>query len=140
MKRLFLGVLFTLALVILAWAGGLTLFPSAPVLTITDNAAGLAWGGKYRRDLAGYLLAYAVNDADYMEECLIDLGNVLTYDFEALPADVVRTVTKLILFYMLMIRRRSGARPVMKLAISFYSTPHQARRLVYRKLIKYPGD
>jgi len=95
MKRLFLGVLFTLALVILAWAGGLTLFPSAPVLTITDNAAGLAWGGKYRRDLAGYLLAYAVNDADYMEECLIDLGNVLTYDFEALPADVVRDGNKI---------------------------------------------
>ena len=90
MKRLFLGLLFTLALVILAWAGGLTLFPSAPVLTISDNASGLSWDANLEADLAGYLLAYAVNDGNYMEEALIDLGNVLTYDFEALPADVVQ--------------------------------------------------
>ena len=95
MKRLFLGLLFTLALVILAWAGGLTLFPSAPVLTISDNASGLSWDANLEADLAGYLLAYAVNDANYMEEALIDLGNVLTYDFEALPADVVRDGNKI---------------------------------------------
>lgn len=88
MKQLIIGLLFCLGLLVLAWAGGLTLFPSAPVICISDNALGLTWDQNTEDDLAGYMIAYSVNDTDYTLENIFDVGNVTTFSFDQLPDDI----------------------------------------------------
>jgi len=88
MRQIMLGLLFVIALLALAWAAGLTLFPSAPVIHISDNATGLTWDANTESDLAGYLVAYSVNDNDYVLENTFDVGNKTMFSFAQLPADL----------------------------------------------------
>lgn len=78
----FLSLVFTASC---AFAGGATI-PATPItVEITDGATGLSWNQNTESDLAGYFVAYSVNDEDYSMTNTIDTGLVNSFQLSSLP-------------------------------------------------------